>query len=433
MSYFYTVLGFVLLIILHEAGHFAAAKATGMRVERFSLFFGKPLVSARRGETEYGIGWLPAGGYVKITGMNPEEELGEERQLAELERQLGDLDGPAKNGIRVTDQITLMAAGPTGRVQAIDALAPAGDAALRARIASLRADIEQIKSRGYYNQAVWKRVVVILAGPIVNLLIAFFVLFGLFATGPIYLYNRHGQPVAGGYTIARATSAPAAGTLKPGDVIVAIDGDKLRSIVQLQSLVGADRCSGPQTNGCLAARPLDITVRRQSRLLTLSLRPRYDAKRHRALLGIEINEQQASKQLGVLGAAHYSVEKIGSVTGRTISAFVRIFEPKERKQLHGVVGVVAVTSQEFSFSSVDAFGTLALISLSLAIVNLFPFLPLDGGHVFWALAEKVRGRRISFATMERAGFVGFALIIVIFVIGLSNDISTLTGGGFNVR
>jgi Zn-dependent protease len=93
----------------------------------------------------------------------------------------------------------------------------------------------------------------------------------------------------------------------------------------------------------------------------------------------------------------------------------------------------AITSQEFSFSTVDALGTLALISLSLAIVNLFPFLPLDGGHVFWALAEKVRGRRISFQTMERAGMVGFALILVLFAIGLSNDISSLTGNGFNVR
>ena len=69
---------------------------------------------------------------------------------------------------------------------------------------------------------------------------------------------------------------------------------------------------------------------------------------------------------------------------------------------------------------------LALISLSLAIINLFPFLPLDGGHVFWALAEKVRGRRIPFEVMERAGVVGFVLILLIFVIGLSNDISTLS-------
>jgi regulator of sigma E protease len=73
---------------------------------------------------------------------------------------------------------------------------------------------------------------------------------------------------------------------------------------------------------------------------------------------------------------------------------------------------------------------LALISLSLGVINLFPFLPLDGGHVFWAVAEKVRGRRIPFSVMERASVVGFALIVLLFVIGLSNDISTLSGPGF---
>ena len=69
---------------------------------------------------------------------------------------------------------------------------------------------------------------------------------------------------------------------------------------------------------------------------------------------------------------------------------------------------------------------LALISLSLGVINLFPFLPLDGGHIFWAVAEKVRGKRIPFAVMERAGMVGFVLIILLFFVGLSNDISTLS-------
>ena len=72
MSYLLAFLGFAVLIILHEAGHFTAAKAVGMRVERFSLFFGPMLWKVRRGETEYGIGPIPLGGYVKITGMNPQ-------------------------------------------------------------------------------------------------------------------------------------------------------------------------------------------------------------------------------------------------------------------------------------------------------------------------------------------------------------------------
>jgi regulator of sigma E protease len=76
---------------------------------------------------------------------------------------------------------------------------------------------------------------------------------------------------------------------------------------------------------------------------------------------------------------------------------------------------------------------LAVISLSLGVINLFPFLPLDGGHIFWAVAEKVRGRAIPFSVMERAGFVGFALVIALFLIGFTNDIGRLTGDGFQVR
>ena len=71
-----------------------------------------------------------------------------------------------------------------------------------------------------------------------------------------------------------------------------------------------------------------------------------------------------------------------------------------------------------------------MISLSLALINLFPFLPLDGGHIFWSLVEKVRGRRVPFAVMERAGVIGFCLVLFIFFIGLSNDIERFSNGSF---
>ena len=120
------------------------------------------------------------------------------------------------------------------------------------------------------------------------------------------------------------------------------------------------------------------------------------------------------------------------MTTQTVSVVVKIFEPQDRSQLHGVVGGYTVTQESFAHSATQALWVLALISLSLAVINLFPFLPLDGGHVFWAVAEKIRGKRIPFSVMERAGAVGFVLILLVFVIGLSNDISTLSGKGFNV-
>jgi regulator of sigma E protease len=357
VSYLYAFLGFAALIILHEAGHFVAAKAVGMRVERFSLFFGPMLVKRRWGETEYGIAAIPLGGYVKITGMNPREEIPPE-----------------------------------------------------------------VLPRAYYNQPVWKRIVVILAVPLVNLLIAFLIVWALFLS--------NGEGVTSHRVAQVSASSPAAAVLRPGDQIVAVDGVS-GSADAIRNQIATHRCPGAQVNGCLAATPARLVVNRHGRIETFVVRPRYSSADGRPLLGFSFGETQ--KSVGPLTAARLSVSGLWSVTKATVSVIARIFEPKQRKQLHSVVGGFTVTQQSFSQSPTLAFQVLALISLSLAVINLFPFLPLDGGHVFWALAEKVRGKRIPFEVMERAGVVGFALILIIFVIGLSNDISTLTGSGFNVR
>jgi regulator of sigma E protease len=165
--------------------------------------------------------------------------------------------------------------------------------------------------------------------------------------------------------------------------------------------------------------------------VTLELRPRYNAADKRVELGFSFG--QVYEPVGVAHAASITVSNLWYVTTRTVSTVARIFEPQERKQLHSIVYGYTATQESFATSTTQALSVLALISLSLAIINLFPFLPLDGGHVFWALAEKVRGRRIPFEVMERAGVVGFVLILMIFVIGLTNDISTLSGPGINLH
>jgi regulator of sigma E protease len=357
VSYVLAFLGFSALILLHEAGHFVAAKAVGMRVERFSLFFGPLMLKFRRGETEYGIGPIPLGGYVKISGMNPREELPEE-----------------------------------------------------------------VVSRAYYNQPVWKRIVVILAGPFVNLAIAFVLVWVLFLA--------NGQSVATKQIGAIQKSSPAAGSLHPGDKLVSVDGIT-GSADKLRAQLATHRCTGAQVNGCLAATPARIVVNRNGTLETYNLRPRYSATDKRPLVGFSFSATQAP--VGAAHAASLTATGLWGVTTSTVGVVVRIFEPQERKQLNGIVGGYTVTQESFAESATRALWVLALISLSLGIINLFPFLPLDGGHVFWAVAEKLRGRRIPFEVMERAGVVGFVLIVLLFVIGLSNDISTLNGPGFNVR
>ncbi len=393
MSYVLAFLGFAALIILHEAGHFTAAKAVGMRVERFSLFFGPMLWKVRRGETEYGIGPIPLGGYVRITGMNPREETTEDARLREAREALQ------------------LAQSDSGAEQE-----------LAARVTDLEQEAARVSDRAYYNQPVWKRIVVILAGPFVNLVIAFAIIWALFLS--------NGEAVATKQVAVVQRSTPAAVVLKSGDQIVSVDGVS-RSPDAIRKQIRTHQCAGQLVNGCVAATPAKLVIQRGPEQIVVRVRPRYVAGDKAMELGFGFDARQAP--VGPLHAASLTVSGMWTVTTQTVSVIARIFEPQARKQLNGVVGGYTVTQESFSHSTTQALEVLALISLSLAIINLFPFLPLDGGHVFWALAEKVRGRRIPFDVMERAGVVGFVLILVLFAIGLSNDISTLSGKGFNVR
>jgi regulator of sigma E protease len=175
-----------------------------------------------------------------------------------------------------------------------------------------------------------------------------------------------------------------------------------------------------------------VVVRRDGRLRSFSAIPRYDADFKKMRLGFAFAGHH--EDAGALRAARLSVDATWRATTATVSAVARIFDPQERKKISGVVGTSDALEKSISYDVVQALLVLAIISLSLAIVNLFPFLPLDGGHIFWALAEKVRGRPVPFAVMERAGAIGFVLVIFLFFIGLSNDIDRLSSGqGFQVR
>jgi regulator of sigma E protease len=354
VSWVLAFLGFAALVILHEAGHFAAAKAVGMRVERFSLFFPPLLGRIKRGETEYAIGAIPLGGYVKITGMNPAEEIPPEAA-----------------------------------------------------------------HRAYYRQPPWKRIVVIAAGPAVNILIAFLLLWGL------YMVEGTVGPPAKVGAIEKGT--PAAKILKPGDAVTGVDGRRISGDDLDAQAAAVSEAITRHKGG-----PLTLQVTRDGRPLSLTTTTFYDPKTKRHRVGFSFGDG-THRDAGPIRAAGLGVSEMWSVTSTTVSHIVQIFVPKERKQLSSVVGGYKTTQKAFTISTAAALEILALISLSLGIINLFPFLPLDGGHIFWAVAEKLRGRAIPFSVMERAGFIGFALVIGLFMIGLTNDIDRIANGGFGIR
>jgi regulator of sigma E protease len=367
MSWVIAIAGFMALIVLHEAGHFVAAKAVGMRVERFSLFFPPKLFGVQRGETEYMIGAIPAGGYVKITGMSPTEEIPPE-------------------------------------------LVP----------------------RAYYMQAPWRRIVVIAAGPGVNLLIAFVLFWAMLYSGNLNGVTTLGNLNSSVQTLVANTSVlaveqgePAQGVLEPDDKIVAIAGHPV-TVSSAMHAISAHRCAGAPTEGCRAHTPVLLTIRRQGRDIERSVYPRYSRAAGRMLIGFEFGA--SAKHFGASAAAGAALSEMWGITAQTLTNVEHAFtNPKVRKQFSSIVGITADTHEAISAGAGYALVILAFVSLALAIVNLFPFLPLDGGHILWAVAEKVRGRRVSLTAMWRFSSVGMLLLAFLVINGISNDISRLGG------
>jgi regulator of sigma E protease len=369
MSWVLTILGIMALIVLHELGHFIAAKAVGMRVERFSLFFPPKLFGVRWGETEYMIGAIPLGGYVKITGMNPEE---------------------------------------------------------------LEDEHPEVTRRAYCNQAPWKRIVVILAGPAVNLVIAFVLFWAVLFSGSLN----------GAYTLESVNPAihtrdpntkvaliekgqPAEHALKPGDRILTVDGHRASAETAIEA-IGSHRCAGAPREGCRAVTPVHLIVQRAGKTISLSIYPLYNAAERRMLVGFAFGVRP--KSYGPFGAAVTAVGELWGITARTLTHIGHAFtSSKTRHELHTIVGISEIADEAVAAGAGFGLVVLGFISLVLAVVNLFPFLPLDGGHVAWALGEKLRRRRISVNTMWRYSSVGIVLFAFLFLNGLSNDISHLGG------
>lgn len=358
MSYLLAFVGFSALVMLHELGHFWAAKRVGMRVERFSLFFPPHIWKATRGETEYCIGVIPLGGYVRIMGMNPNEQIAPE-----------------------------------------------------------------LEDRSYSRMAVNKRIFVIAAGPLMNVLVAFVIFFALFLAVGLSSPSSTIDQVE--------PNSPAATALKPGDKLVSVDGKK-GDVVALGAAISSHRCAGSPFEGCVATTPVRVVAERGGQLETVLLTPRYDAAAKKTRLGF--NFAIDHQTLGPVEAASRSATEMWRITTLTASALSRLaYDAQARKEISGVVGSYEVTRQSFEFDVAQALSVLAIISLSLALINLFPFLPLDGGHIFWAVAEKLRGRPVAYSVMERASALGFVLVLILFAVGLSNDISRLQGEGFGLR
>jgi regulator of sigma E protease len=408
MSITIAILGLAVLVLLHEAGHFFVARAVGMNPRRFYIGFPPALVKVRRKGIEYGIGAIPLGGYVKIPGMHrpaPSDldvQLGpalkEDPKLfpkvTRVKRALeaGDLDA-------ARDAVPELALG----VDEADLSPSAGKVARRA-VDELR---DSLSGDAYWRQRTWKRVAVIFAGPGANILLA------IALPAIAFLIGAPGEVTRTVKAVEAKTPAAEIG-LRPGDTIVAVNGTPTHDFESVSERIRGSR-----------GRPVTVTIHRQGE--TRMLGPVRTIKSgDRYVLGFQPRLEEINYGLG--GALSLSLDRVWEGTKGIITFLPRLVTDTGREQVSSPVGIVDYSSRAVSFNFALYLEMLGLISLSLAILNLLPLLPLDGGHILFSLIEGLRGRAVGREVYERVSALGIALFLVLMFIGLSNDINRLGGG-----
>ncbi len=401
MSIAFAIIGLALLVLAHEAGHFFIALATRMRPRRFYVGFPPALAKVKHKGIEYGIGAIPLGGYVKIPGMfrpgkrDPElyfrpaaeedESLTEPTEALESSLEREDFEQAKADLARLDEKL------------AATRLTPRNSRFARRGVQELD---DSLSSDAYWRQPTWKRLVVISAGPVTNILVAI-VIFASLYTLDLY---RLGFQVAAKKSGARTThvervsaSSPAkrAG-LRSGDVVLAVNGQKVNG----STLTKRISSSG--------GRPVTLTVRRQGKVVRLrSVKP--------------MNEADS-----VPAAFVDSVRLTGQIIDQiVVNGIGRLFVGKGGSQVSGPIGIVRSSSDAYRHGVSDYLFVIGLISLSLGVLNLLPLLPLDGGHLVFSLIEGARRRVVSREVYERVSAVGIALVALLFVLGLTNDISRI--------
>lgn len=432
MAYALAILALILLVVLHELGHFLAARAVGIRATKFYVFFPPAIFRRQVGDVEYGIGAIPAGGFVKLPGMfRPEAGEVAERLRYEFEEVLPHADGDTRLQLDAARRAVAHAGDPDalleplGRVRdGIDgmlAAAPGGELerTLRAARGRVVGMLDDAHPQAYWRAALWRRMTVIFAGPLVNIVVAFVVLAAFYwVLSP--RYEIVGSiPVA---TVSQDSPAEEAG-LDAGSRITAWNGEIVGLTPdELDERIAAGR-----------GEPADVRwIDGDGDEQRATIVPRHDGDGER-LIGIRVGLDEES--LAVAGrrttdpvfGMRVALEEMRAITVGTFTRLPRVFFDSEvREDVGSVVGIVQVADE------VDRAGQfvryVAIISLILAVMNLLPLLPLDGGHLLFGLLEAARRRPMPRAAFERYSLVGLVLVLILFFIGLDNDLTRARSG-----
>ncbi len=399
------LIGLAVSIGLHEVGHLLPAKLFGVKVTQYMIGFGKTIWSRRKGETEYGVKMIPLGGYIAMSGMFPPAHPGEKARDAST----GFLDSMAQD----------------------------------AREASAETIDEGEDRRTFYRLPVWKKIIIMLGGPFMNLVLAF-VFFGIMLMGfgaaqyttTLGYVSQCVLPASStqtGCTDADPLAPAAAAGLQPGDQILAIDGTEITSWTQIRNLVSAS-----------PNKALEVEIQRGDKTLEVSVTPASNERWFVDEAGepvLDADGQPLSETVGMIGVNPTSeivkqpITAVPPFVGNNIAAVTKVFVglpermvdiwnaafgPEERDP-NGPMGVVGVGRLAGEIVSLDeapvaartqmVLGLLGSLNVALFVFNLVPLMPLDGGHVAGALYEGIKRRLFKLFGKKDPGPVDTAKMV----------------------
>lgn len=420
------------MILIHELGHYWAARWFDVRVEAFSFGFGPRLFGFRRGETDFRVSLVPFGGYVKMTGEQPGDEGGGDPRgfLAKprWQRMIIAFAGPAMNIILA---IVLLAGLYMSRFpKVVGSDGPAEVGYVEKDSSAARAGIQEgdvIVAVDGKQEPTWEEAMLAVAGsankevPLVLQRNGQQVLLSITpdfdeqtGVGTAGWDQRHEVQVG---AVTEGMGAEKAG-LKSGDLLVALDGQQLRSTAKLHALLKDGE-----------GKPVQLTYSRDGKQTTVTVEPKLTElapKVKRWLLGVQLTARVVFVPLPFGEAVQESLKTNQRSAGLILQLLRGIVERRNSpKSLEGPIGIARLSSEAAREGFATFIGLMAAVSLNLAIFNLLPVPILDGGTILMLLIEMLMRRDLSLQLKETIFKLGFVFLMMVVAFVLYNDISKL--------